>query len=216
MTDKPHVPEHVQRLGNLLKPCLNQRLTTSAATLKPRFSGNTFAGQASDYLHLLQGYLDSLRPTFEALMVEIINNPEVSDAVMNRRTQAFLNDLGDWHQAEMEIRNMNVDAADQPGLILLISVYCHCLDLVDEWLRRLIKSIDNPGSMLERQGIPPDKLPDAPLELTVCLRLTQAPDLPQLHRWLNQRNGQLTAASTKKIKRDVGILAFLLGLFWLH
>lgn len=106
-------------------------------------------------------------------MVEIINNPEVSDAVMNRRTQAFLNDLGDWHQAEMEIRNMNVDAADQPGLILLISVYCHCLDLVDEWL-------------------------------------------PQLHRWLNQRNGQLTAASTKKIKRDVGTLAFLLGLIWLH
>jgi hypothetical protein len=50
----------------------------------------------------------------------------------------------------------------------------------------------------------------------VCLHLTRAPDLPQLRRWMNQRNDQLMAASMKSIKRSTGILAFMLGLMWLH
>lgn len=215
MTDKPHVPEHVQKLGNLLKPCLNL-VSVSPGKSKPRFTDATFAGQAIDYLLLLQAHLDSLAPSLNALMVEIVSNPDVSEAVLFRRTQAFLNDLSDWHQAEMEIQNLCVGVADRLGLNLLASVYRHYLELVEDWLRLVIESIDNPGSMLDCQGTPPDKRPDAPLELTVCLRLTQAPDLPQLHRWLHQRNDQLTAASTKRIKRDVGMLAFLLGLFWLH
>jgi hypothetical protein len=50
----------------------------------------------------------------------------------------------------------------------------------------------------------------------VCLHLTQAPDLPQLHRWLIQRNDQLMTASMKKINRSTGVLAVLLGLMWLN
>jgi hypothetical protein len=66
-----------------------------------------------------------LLPTLDALTIDILNNSEVSDMVMNRRTQAFLNDLSDWHQARIEIQNMNAYGVDREGLSLLVSVYRH-------------------------------------------------------------------------------------------
>jgi hypothetical protein len=88
--------------------------------------------------------------------------------------------------------------------------------VLEDWLQRLIESIDNPVIMLQSQGTLPDKPSDAPLVLEVCLHLTQAPDLLQLRRWLNQHDDQLIAASMKSIKRSTGILTFMLGLMWLH
>jgi hypothetical protein len=145
----------------------------------------------------------------------IPGNHDVSDAVMNRRTQAFLSDLSDWRQAEMEVQNLKAYGVDKVGASLLISVYQHYRESVEDWLRRLSESIDHPGTMLQRRCNTPGKLSDAPLELDVCLHLTQAPDLPQLRRWLNHRNGQRMTASMKKNNHSTGILVTLLGLIWL-
>jgi len=37
-----------------------------------------------------------------------------------------------------------------------------------------------------------------------------------LERWPLQRQDQLNIAATKRLNRNVGTLAFLLGLFWLN
>lgn len=149
-------------------------------------------------------------------MTDIVNNPAVSECVLRRRTQAFLNDLSDWHLAMAEIQNLDVNAADQTGLALLIAVYRHHLGAVDEWLRRLVQSIENPRVMLQQQGTQLNAKSDVPLKLELCLNLTQAPELPQLERWLLQRQDKLNTAVTQKLNRNVGTLAFLLGLFWLN
>ena len=153
MTEDLKVPAQVQELGSLLKARLNRPHAVSTASCKPRFPGDTFVDQVRDYLALLQIHLGSLTPSFEALMVEIVSNPEVTEAVLTRRTQAFLDDLADWHQAAREIKNLNAYGPDREGASLLLAVYRHYLDQVDEWLRRLVDSIENPGKVLQSRGV---------------------------------------------------------------
>ena len=216
MTEKLQVPVQVQALGRLLRAGLNRPHAVSTASYETRFQGGTFVDQARDYLALLQIHLGSLTPSFNALMVDIINNPEVSEAVLSRRTQAFLDDLADWHQAAMELEKLNAHGLDRKGASLLLSVYRHYLDQVDEWLQRLVDSIENPDKVLQSRGVFWDDETDRTLELDVNLSLTQPPDFPELSRWVEQRIGQESLASHKKLKRQAGILGLLLGFFWLH
>ena len=216
MTKDLQMPAQVQVLGRLLKASLNRPHAISTASYRTRFPGATFVDQARDYLHLLQGHLGSLTSSFEALMVDIINNPEVSEAVLTRRTQAFLDDLADWRLAALEIQNLDARGADREGASLLLSVYRHYIDQVDEWLRRLVDSIENPGKVLQSRGEVWDDETDRTLVLEVSLRLTQPPEFPELSRWVERRISQESLASHKKLKRQAGFLGLLLGLFWLH
>jgi hypothetical protein len=216
MTKDLQVPAQVQALGRLLKASLNCPQVISTISYKTRFSGATFLSQAHDYLDLLQHHLGNLTPSLEALMVDIIENPAVSEATLTRRTQAFLDDLADWRQAALEIQNLNARGADDEGASLLLSVYRHYLDLVDEWLRRLVDSIENPGKVLQGRGVIWDDETDRTLELDVRLRLTQPPDFPKLSRWVERRVGQESLASHNKLKLHASILGLLAGLFWLH
>ena len=119
MTEKLQVPVQVQALGSLLRAGSNRPHAFSTGSYETRFQGGTFVDRERDYLDLLQSHLGSLTPSFEALMVEIVTNPDVREAVLTRRTQAFLDDLVDWHPAAMEVQNLNTHGPDREGASLL-------------------------------------------------------------------------------------------------
>lgn len=86
MSDQPQVPPHVQQFCRLLRTGLQHSPCSGRGAPSPRFCGDTFVAQASNYLRLLSSFVGSLAPTFEALMTDIVNNPVVSESVLRRRT----------------------------------------------------------------------------------------------------------------------------------
>lgn len=203
-----NVPQYLRDLGRALQPLL-QRLRVELAT---QVLATTVV---ADPMATLERHFDALPQRIELLAVrvrdlndDVAANPQASAADVQRAVgrlaeciDAFIADL-------RNARTLRSDgsAAEMPWL--LVGMYRHVLGEVASWLERIVNVLADPASEAARQHLPTDR----PIEITLALQMTEAPQLEGIRQWIRQQQPSSAPSPRRALSLMDKVSAVVLGL----
>ena len=193
MADSEVLPGPVVVLGDSLRPIsgmLEARLNKAA----PRP-----AGRCDDMLELVRRHLGRIEAHAGSLTDEVngelgrVVAPGVAEAEVWRaaarmevRIEGVLADYDD-------VRRVQVDRDDAPGLTLLGEIYRDLLVQVASWLNRILDVVDDPVAAVRKAGL----ATEGRVVLTMELTLEPPEQLQSLVDWAEQRTERVLAAAQR-------------------
>jgi len=193
------VPEYLRELGRALQP-LRQRLRVELAT---HVVATTVV---ADPIATLARHFDALPKRIELLAVrvrdlndDVAANPQANAADVQRavgRLAAAVDDLVAGLRNARTLR-ANASAAEIP--LLLVGMYRHLLGDVALWLERIVSALADPAAEAARQRLPTDR----PIEINLVLRLTEAPQVDDIHQWILRQQSPRALSLMEKVSAVV-------------
>lgn len=180
-------PARLQALAGALLPLqrrVHEGLTQGGRPAVPARSGTE---QVSHALDLLQTRLEALEGVinrdFPALMASDDDQGTLLAYKIAGKLESILDELLTEHHRH--------DAGHDYPALRLAAIHRHALEEVAAWLDEMLEVIDDPIPALRRRGLPTTGKVD--LELT--LRLTPAPELAELERYVRAQGLERRSAS---------------------
>ena len=208
MSDQPVFPHRVTLLGEAMHPLerkISGQLGMPVLPVTEVYGVNEIV---SNHLAALQDIINRLPERLDALMTDVVDNEEASDAEVYRavgRFEASVDDLLAGYVGALSLRAFGTDAEARD---LLAGVYRHTLVEIQDWIEELADVLADPLTALTKRGLPTSGDVELPLSLT----LTAAPQLAALSRWF-EHQGAIPAVARPSGKAGLGFWGTLGALF---
>lgn len=210
MSDETMLPRRISLLGEAMSPVLVKLRTGIAQKVSATVPVGSMIDVISMSLNSLQGSVHRLNGQVNALMSDVVEKDDASDADVYRavgRFEAFLDDLLSEYQG---LKRLNAYGADIEGRDLLAGAYRHTLGEIQGWLQDLVETLADPKAVLRRKGLPTS----GPVEIPLTLHLTGAPEMAALGRWGERQSGVFSSSRNSSLGfwGTVGVLALGWGI----
>jgi hypothetical protein len=130
---------------------------------------------------------------------DVAANPQANAADVQRavgRLAAAVDDLVAGLRNARTLR-ANGSAAEIP--LLLVGMYRHLLGDVALWLERIVSALADPAAEAARQRLPTNR----PIEINLVLRLTEAPQVDDIHQWIRRQQSPRALSLMEKVSAVV-------------
>ena len=180
MSKSPTLRPGVTALGEALRPMLSELQTQLDARVRGDLRVSDVAGEIADHL-------DEMADTLSALEAKVNTLGELLSlqrpaAMIHRAAGGLEVHLDTLLARYSEVRRWRPGVSDLPARDLLAGVYRHLLTEIRSWMDELVEVIDDPLTAVKRRGLPTSGCVELPINLT----LTEAPQLAELHDWLER------------------------------
>ena len=170
----------VTALGESLRPMLSELQTQLDAPVRSDLRVSDAAGEIADHL-------DEMADTVSALEAKVntlgdLLSREGPGAGIHRAAGGLEVHLDTLAARYSEVRRWRPSASHLSARALLAGVYLHLLMEIRSWMEELVEVIDDPLAARKRRGLPTSGYVEIPITLT----LTEAPQLAELHDWLDR------------------------------
>ena len=170
----------VTALGEALRPMLSELQTQLDAPVRSGLRVSDAAGEVADHLDEMEDTLSALTAKVNTLG-ELLSR-EGPVAGIHRAAGGLEVHLDTLVARYSEVRRWRPSASDLSARALLAGVYLHLLTEIRSWMEELVEVIDDPLAAVKRCGFPTSGYVEIPITLT----LTEAPQLAELHDWLER------------------------------
>ena len=168
----------VAELGEALRPLLLKLQAQMHTPVRRDLPVSDVAGEVADHLGEMDDTVSDLAAKVDSLG-ELLSR-EGPIAGIHRAAGGLEVYLDTLLTRYSEVRRWRADTSDQHARRLLAGAYRHLLTELRDWMDELIETIDDPLAAVRRRGLPTGGSVEIPLTLT----LTEAPQLAELHDWL--------------------------------
>ena len=180
MSKSPTLLPGVTALGEALRPMLLELQTQLDARVHSDLRVSDVAGEIADHLDEMADTVSDLTAKVNALG-ELLSR-EGPVAGIHRAAGGLEVHLDTLLARYTEVRRWRPIASDLPARDLLAGVYRHLLTEIRGWMEDLVEVIGDPLAAVKRRGLPTSGY----VELPITLTLTSAPQLAELHDWLDR------------------------------
>ena len=168
----------VADLGEALRPLLLELQTRMVVSVRRDLSVSDVAGEVADHLDEMEDTVSDLAAKVDSLGELLSREGPITG--IHRAAGGLEVYLDTLLTRYSEVRRWRAGASDQHARRLLAGAYRHLLTEIRDWMDELIETIDDPLAAVRRRGLPTSGSVEIPLTLT----LTEAPQLAELHDWL--------------------------------
>lgn len=204
MSDTPQVPRRVTLLGQALRP-LWVRLATRLDAPAGSASGTPDMAQfLARHLEAMRGACMRLEDRTRGVTDDVLSNEAASDADVQHAASRLTAVVDELLDGQREVRASSVHGANAEARDLLAGAYRHLLVEIRDWLGEVVEALADPLAAARRRGLALDE----PVELTLALRLTPAPQLAALARWARRQPG----STRLSLWETIGVLALGWGI----
>ena len=167
-------------LGEALRPMLSALQTQLDARVRSDLQVSDAAGKIADHLDEMADTVSVLEAKVNTLG-ELLSR-EAPAAEIHRAAGGLEVHLDTLLARYTEVRRWRPGASDLYARALLAGAYLHLLTETRSWMEELVEMIGDPLAAVKRRGLPTSGYVELPSTLT----LTAAPQLAELHGWLDR------------------------------
>ncbi|MDP2827750.1 MAG: hypothetical protein Q8O37_04000 [Sulfuricellaceae bacterium] len=171
-------------LGIALRPVLARLEQGIDAPATPACPVLCMRETISAHFDSIQRTIQRLEHRIDMLMVDVVANEAATDTEIYRAASLLEGVIDELLDACRETREMNTHGNDNIARNLLADMYRHTLNEIRSWLADLVATLVDPRSALEKRGFSLT----GQVELTFALKLTPAPQLPQIVEWARKQS----------------------------
>ncbi|MBN8507858.1 MAG: hypothetical protein J0L57_04530 [Burkholderiales bacterium] len=187
MDDDFRMPDGVRELGEALRPVRYRLRSELARTVVASRQASDPVDIVSRHLNRLQQIADRLETSIGRLNADVLGDPRVGNPALPRAVGRLADCVEELTDGWRDVRSLRPDAAAAEMPDLLAGTYRHVLNEIEEWLDRLLRVIADPTAELARQR----SRSSGPAEITLALKLTAPPQVPQLVQLANRQSPAL-------------------------
>ena len=170
----------VTALGEALRPMLLELQTQLDARVCSDLRVSDAAGEIADHLDEMADTVSGLSAKVNTLG-ELLSR-EAPAAEIHRAAGRLEVHLDTLLARYTEVRRWRPSASDLYARALLAGAYLHLLTEIRSWMEELVEMIGDPLAAVKRRGLPTSGC----VELPSTFALTAAPQLAELHDWLDR------------------------------
>lgn len=179
MTGEITLPPRLVCLSEAMAPVLRKLDNALAEQAVPTVRVESIVDVIRGGLDALGRSMPRLSDQVNGLMTDVAANENASARDVYRAVGRFEGVLDEIISDYQKVSRQSAYGSDEEVCALLAGTFRHSLQEIQEWLRDVVETLEDPMAALQRKELPTTGYVEIPLTLT----LTSAPGLAGLQRW---------------------------------